>query len=149
MRFDKSIWFQASRSYSGVLFNMILDEALCSSQLLKESYHKNLNLLTNKEDVFAAFELMEGPGWLRDELKYVRGETLDVYLNNSIVGCLEWLKNRSDADTGSYIIYGSGGYHRYSVRPNGDVRFSAGHALKEKTQQAKDLGFEVFGEVRR
>ena len=110
--------------------------------LLKESYHKHLNLLTNKEDVFAAFELMEGPGWLRDQLDSYRGY-------NSLVGALEWLQNRSDADTMSYIIYGSGGYHRYSVRPNGDVRFSAGHALKEKTQQAKDLGFEVFGEVRR
>jgi hypothetical protein len=110
--------------------------------LIQESSHRGFNLLLNKEDVFAALELMEGPGWLQDQLDNYRGY-------NSLVGALEWLKNRSEADTMSYIVYGSGGWHRYSVTVNGDVRFSAGHAQKKDIQKAKDLGFDVFGEIKR
>lgn len=41
-------------------------------------------------------------------------------------------------------IYGSGGYHRYFVRLNGDVEFSKGHAMQEYIQKAQQADFKIF-----
>lgn len=129
--------------------------------VILENSQKPLNLLANKEDVFAALELMEGRFWLEQQFRATgrKSERNDCC---SLVGAIEWLETRGgllpgynpkgehyfDLDPNmSYCIYGDGGIHRYFVKTNGDVRFSAGHALRggQSVQKAKDLGFDVFG----
>jgi len=96
-----------------------------------ENISSNLNLKTNKDDVLTALELMEGDWILRQKGNY------------TIAGAIDWLNNEPD---GFYAVYGSGGYNRYFVYPNGDVKFSAYHAehpKKETTEKAKSLGFQI------
>jgi len=44
---------------------------------------------------------------------------------------------------GSNVIYGDGGYTRYSVKGDGTLSFSASHARPEKLEKARELGFEI------
>jgi hypothetical protein len=132
---------------------------------LLENATNTLNLLKNREDVFAALELMEGRFWLAEELRAtIRNNARKDCC--SLMGALEWLETRGGLVPGfnpdglhyfdfnpsmSYCIYGDGGYNRYFVKTDGSVRFSAGHAKypsKETIKKAKDLGFDVFGEMK-
>jgi hypothetical protein len=99
---------------------------------LLENFQSSLNLTTNRQDTLTAFELMEGDYILRQKGDY----TID--------GAIEWLN--SMPEDGYYVVYGNGGYNRYFVYPNGDVKFSAYHAehpKKETTKKAQDLGFQI------
>jgi hypothetical protein len=96
---------------------------------LLENESKHLNLLNNRADVLAAFELMEGK------------HTLESKGRNSMKAAIEWLEN---PDEGSYTVYGDGGLHRYFVRNNGDIEFSALHVGWQNTvKKAIDLGFKI------
>jgi len=91
-----------------------------------------LNLLKNREETLVAFGLMEGDLVAKRKGKY----TID--------DAIEWLKG--NPEDGNYVIYGDGGTNRYFVYPNGDIKFSAGHAMypsKQTIQKAKDLGFQI------
>jgi hypothetical protein len=98
-----------------------------------ENVSNNLNLKTNKDDVLTALELMEGDWILRQKGNY------------SIAGAVDWLNE--NPEEGFYTIYGSGGYNRYFVYSNGDIKFSAYHAeypKKETVKKAQDIGFQIY-----
>jgi hypothetical protein len=41
-------------------------------------------------------------------------------------------------------IYGNGGYHRYIVRPNGEILFSRSHAIASRIPDASAQGFSLL-----
>jgi len=41
-------------------------------------------------------------------------------------------------------IYGKGGWHRYAVYGDGRVMFSSMHAMRDETERAKRLGFQIL-----
>ena len=41
------------------------------------------------------------------------------------------------------VIYGKGGFHRYIVRPNGEILFAASSAIAAKRPEAQALGFTL------
>jgi hypothetical protein len=43
----------------------------------------------------------------------------------------------------SPIIYGKGGFHRYLVRPNGEILFSRMHSIARRVPQAQAVGFTL------
>ena len=97
--------------------------------------------IANLDDLTAAFELMEGKApmlRMRNALDHVTAHVIKVranahhddFANNDIVP--------------GTSIYGNAGFHRYYVRFNGDVVFSAFHAQEKRTAQAEMLGFEIF-----
>lgn len=43
-----------------------------------------------------------------------------------------------------FLIYGNGGLHRYYVRANGTICFSAHHSSPEAQARAQQEGFELF-----
>ncbi len=99
-----------------------------------ENLQNTLNFRTNKENVFAAFQLMEGDWILKEDGPY------------TVKGSIKWLEKISEDHEGSFVVYGSGGINRYIVYANGDVALSEYHAKypKEKTiKKAIDLGFKI------
>lgn len=137
------------------------------ARYLKQS--TEMNLLTNYDDTLLAMAELEGEGWLNRQLhatedtalcvpralKYVRKKQQEIsedeedLKNETDPEEKEWLKRNIEKARESNVtgadIYGSGGYHRYFVRPDGTVTFSAGHATLENIAKAKALGFETWG----
>ena len=100
----------------------------------------------------AAFDAVEGQGFY-DHNKYSKGDqTID-----SVIGQLLKLREAKEASSELYedyddnyvidTIYGNGGVHRYPVRLNGNIAFSAMHAnypSEEHIEKARQQGFEIF-----
>jgi hypothetical protein len=116
-----------------------------------------LNLLTTpEEDLEAAFDLMEGKGFFRmsasddheHTVKKAR-ERLTKYLKElEEDDDPEWTLEEREKDKmyWSHCIYGCGGWHRYFVRGDGTIDFSAFHAnfpKDKKAQDASDVGFRI------
>lgn len=54
-----------------------------------------------------------------------------------------WNKGHRPREWSSWVIYGLGGFNRYYVQANGNVRFSEFHSSKDHQERAAALGFEV------
>ncbi len=91
-----------------------------------------MNLLTNREAVINALIEMEGSDW------YERHQP--SWKENSIDGALAEATSRED---NRGIIYGVGGWHRYSVDSNGNVRYIESKG-KVEAAKAKELGFKLI-----
>jgi hypothetical protein len=115
-----------------------------------------LNLLcTEMSELEAAFDLMEGDG-------FFKSSATDGGSRHSIKAALGRLQNHfreieeSDLtpeeveDENRYwchVIYGNGGWHRYMVRGDGTIEFSAHHAhwpKENKIRDAESLGFRIL-----
>ena len=99
-----------------------------------------LNILKDLKEVRIAFELMEGKA-----IAYGTGS----YSIESALIDLERFREYKEID--KYfsfltvaVIYGSGGVHRYFVRPDGTIKFSTFHmGWKDVSKDAKLLGFII------
>lgn len=95
---------------------------------------------------------VEGHDWLRDMCVLRDGvhEAIDVHTRQPARDAYTlWLRNqehRADEDmptTTGITIYGAGGWHRYFVRGNGEVQFSAYHSHPEGQARALEAGFTL------
>jgi len=114
-----------------------------------------------REELLKAFEALEGARWfwesisrpsgysVHDALKWLDetramldkaaraewnekgGDFLDCWRK----ACAEWPE--------SFCLYGNGGWHRFFVRPTGELVFSSFHAPKEVSKEAEALGFRI------
>lgn len=100
------------------------------SQVEKEHPYV-MNLITNREAVIAALIAMEGERWFKEQ---------EGWGEYSIEGALAQSQSGSSRLGG--VIYGLGGLHRYMVRANGHVYYSASHGQRA-VEQAKALGFRM------
>lgn len=128
-----------------------------------------INMLTSKrEDIEAAFVEMEGDTvlenqwettlrWAFEEFPRKRKQYIDA-LTQELKGTArphsvedkKWIVETLDevaTQPSGHIgcdIHGSGGWHRYHIRDNGDIEFSTHHATNEDTwDKAEKLGFRV------
>ncbi len=106
---------------------------------------KEFNLLTNFEETINAMAEVEGQDWLLADQN-------DPDQSRCIGGAVEYLhKLHSEGLTDEYLrenpvvtdIYGVGGYSRWFIMLNGEVRFSQ-HHHPEKAKKAEALGFKLF-----
>ena len=125
-----------------------------------------LNLLSSsEEDLKTAFDLMEGNGFYNYSnnkpeysIQSVKKELIKLIKekNDFFERTGEWMNAteetikmfeddfKDETLTIGVSIYGSGGINRYFVKKNGDILFSRMHGDKKTTQNAQDLGFEIF-----
>jgi hypothetical protein len=105
-------------------------------------------------EVLARMAALEGAEWLAEQLrsrasayhfpiwleawqlKVAEGHAaedypLDEYIADRFPGAVE------------PVIYGNGGYHRYIVRPNGELLFSRMHAVAGRVPEASAQGFRL------
>ncbi len=131
---------------------------------------RQMNLLTNFDATLLSMAEIEGRGWLREQEYDMSRPTEDQreYGIKGALNKLEEMKERvgfseKDMDnrrtSRAFIIYGYGGYHRYILRPNGDVQFHRGFMTGgylsadgkrpidrgEMVKRIQGLGFEMFG----
>lgn len=98
------------------------------------------NLLTNYRETLRAIAEIEGPAWLQDQATETTNTAREIF---------EHLREL-DAETKQkasalFDLYGSGGRHRWIIRTDGTVEFSAHHAIdEEKINKARKLGFNIF-----
>jgi len=90
-----------------------------------------MNLSTNYGHVVKMLMEMEGEDWFKHQ---------KTWEENSIDGALEAAKKGGGYSGG--VIYGFGGWHRFFVRPNGDVVYSSSHGSSD-VEKAKRLGFKI------
>lgn len=99
--------------------------------------------IQNIDDLKAAFELMgDGIALIGDDFYSLNG-AIKTYNNVLINMTHEELLEKGNQTTG-VIIYGKAGFHRYFVKYNGSVCFSAFHSQYHNTKNAEALGFEIF-----
>jgi len=85
-------------------------------------------------DIRAALELMED----------YSEQTWRMFVMESLVQCKEPLVDGKPPQSGA--IYGAlAGMHRYFIQPNGNIAFSAWHAVStQASRNAEELGFEML-----
>ena len=101
---------------------------------LMEALFGNLNFLsTDQEQLKTAFDDMEFEGFFDDSSKKD---------HCGIGGARKWLGEGYEA--GNICVYGRGGGNRYFVKHDGDIFFSAHHALPKDVEKARALGFQIL-----
>lgn len=110
---------------------------IAEKQEAKEMETYALNILQNPELVLNKMAEVEGERWRKEEEDEKKKPSLH---DQSFYGVLESFRKGQDS---AGVIYGAGGWHRYIVSENGDVRFSSYHSHKEGIEKAKKAGFKV------
>ncbi len=102
-----------------------------------------MNLLTNYDATIKALIEMEGEEWFALQEKEREGQRPD--LDRSIQGALLIAsKLHPEFSNGRAVLNGAGGTHRYYVKRNGEVEYSATHG-PDDVRKAKKLGFVLNG----
>src|SRR3989338_5890343 len=115
-----------------------------------------MNLLTNFDTTLLSMAEIEGQGWLKEQ-EHDMALPQQEQREYGVSGAVNKLRNKQEG--GYAIIYGSGGWHRYFLHPNGDVKFHRGFMSEssytdekkkplskiEMEKRIQELGFEVFG----
>ena len=126
-----------------------------------------MNLITNYDDTLLAMAELEGPGWLEGALRdtdeqsvnfalkqiervnreiaeYTKDLETEIY-PEEVAFLKREIKHLQESTVSNVTIYGAGGDHRYFVKADGEVVYSAGHSTRADVQNAKDLGFSLWG----
>lgn len=105
-----------------------------------------MNLITNTlDELRAAFDGVEGGGWFDRRMEDPNSTLVEAYAELALVN------DDDPADMIIHQIYGGGGWNRYGVFPDGEVKLIKCNveatSLKEKERKlehARRCGFAIF-----
>lgn len=105
-----------------------------------------MNLFTNYDATMRALIEMEGEEWFSTQEQTWRGiHVIPPNMDYSIQGAMRRAKDiNPERHTGSVVLYGASGTHRYYVQRNGEVQYSASHG-EASAKKAHRLGFVIHG----
>lgn len=102
-----------------------------------------INLLKGYAKAMAAMAAVEGEGWLAYQAGLAtRATPCSIH---QAMATLELCRSRKSGGIAVATIYGSGGYDRYFVYPDGTVKFSRSHAIGQSAvETAEREGIEIL-----
>jgi len=127
-----------------------MSEKLVEGKIEQKEQPSKFNLLTNYEETIRALAEVEGEAWFN-------GDQKKKNIENTTRGALEHLKRLAaldeelrseggepeESENAIYSVYGDGGWNRWMIMRNGEVRFSRFHN-PEKSGEVETRGFKIF-----
>jgi hypothetical protein len=127
-----------------------MPEKFLEGKIEQKEQPSKFNLLTNYEETVRAMAEIEGEAWLS-------GDQESKKTDLTTRGAIEHLKRlagvdaefRADGiepeeyDSAVYSVYGNGGWSRWMIMRDGEVRFSKFHD-PDKAKKAEAVGFRIF-----
>ena len=103
------------------------------------------NLLTNLEATLEAMAEVEGSAVWKEQLQRSAADG-EGTLKSALRSLKEFGSETSTDEQASALcsIHGIAGYTRWMVMLDGEVQFSQFHASREKTREAREMGFKIF-----
>ena len=99
--------------------------------MLYEEVQPTLNIKRDESAVRQAMDTLEGKGYY----DYSKSQ-MDDYSLGGLFKNKNW--------RGTFIVYGSGGWHRYFIEPDGSIYFSRGHkSFNDDLAKIEAMGFGI------
>ena len=127
-----------------------MPEKLSEGKIEERERPAKFNLLTNYEETIRAMAEVEGEAWFNKDQNSKKTD----YTTRGAIEHLKRLaafdeelrsegKEPEESGNAVYSVYGNGGWNRWMIMRNGEVKFSRFHN-PQRAGEAEAKGFEIF-----